>query len=327
MTVYAVGGEAECFSLVAGSTYVVEATSGRFESTLSRNALLVTNGLSEVELPFGTALTSAWIHMRLYQEAVTAGNSYISLRNADGTETEYRIDIDASGFWTVSRFKSATFTALATTSAAVCVNEAADIDIFYNRAISGGQFQIYKNGVSLMSFTGDTDTTSPVARIRFSGLTTNSREMNISQVIVTNESTIGWKLSTLNVDAAGANSAWTGTFADVDEANYDAGDFIRTTTVGNITTLNTVDINAAFSTFNVKAVVVAGRGSNDAGSPVADIQTAVRSGGTNYFTANLGFPKTGADNSVQTVYETNPATSAAWSQAEANAVEVGYRAS
>lgn len=287
--------------------------------------MLVTQGASEIFLPFGTALSSAWIHMRLYQETLTSG-TYITLRNAAGTETEYRISTDASGFWTVERFKSASFTALGTTSAAaVQADTIQDIDIFYTRSLGSGVFQVYRNGVSILNFSGDADTESAVALIRFEGLTTNTREMNISQVIVADESTIGWKLATLSPDGNGAQTAWTNDYTAVDEFSYNSADYIETNSTSQTETYTVSNINAAYATYNVKAVAVAVRASNDAGSAVNDLQAVVRVSGTDYPSANLSITKDGTEQSKQNVWNTNPATTAAWTQSEVNALEAGVK--
>lgn len=326
MTVYAVGGEADTFSLVSGHTFAHETGGGRYDANLSRGAMLVTNAVSEIYLPFGTTLTSAWVHMRVYQETLAAGTSYISFRNAAGDETEYRLNIDASGFITVERFKSASYTALGTTSAAVFqADTLQDVDIFYTRNLTTGIFQIYRNGVLLLNFSGDSDTESAIGMIRFEGLTLNTREMNVSQVIVADESTIGWKLATLSPDGNGAQTAWTNDYTAVDEFSYNSADFIETNATNQTETFTLADINAAYSTYNVKAVAVGARASNDSGSAVADIQAVVRIAGTDYTSANLSLTKDGSEYTKQNVWNTNPATTAAWAQAAVNALEAGVK--
>lgn len=326
MAVFAVGAEADTFSLGASMAFAHETTAGRFESNLSRGAMLVTQGASEIYLPFGTALSDFWIHMRLYQEDASASTeSYFYIKNAAGTEDEYRIQMNSDGTWTIQRYKSATYTTLGTTAAAVLVNAAADIDIHVTRNLTTGLFAIYKNGVSIFNFTGDTDTTSVPAMIYFEGMTTNTKEMNISQVIIADESTIGWKLSTLSPTGNGANTAWTNDYLNVDEFVYDNTDFIETNVVGNFETYTSSGINAAYSTYNVKAVTVAARMSNDAGSAVADVQFVVRTGGTNYTSPNSSLPKDGAEYSKQYTWNSNPNTAGAWSQSQVNAAEIGVK--
>lgn len=326
MTVYAVGGEADTFSLVSGHTYVQETGVGRFDSNLSRGAMLISNGASELYLPFGTTLSSAWIHMRLYQETLAAGTSYISLRNAAGDETEYRISIDSSGYWTVERFKSASYDSLGTSSSPVCTADTLqDVDIFYTRSLTVGVFQIYRNGVQLLNFSGDSDTESAIGMIRFEGLVGGSNEMNVSQVVVADESTIGWKLATLAPDGNGAQTAWTNDYTAIDEFTYNASDFIETNATSQTETFTLANINAAYSTYNVKAVAVGARASNDSGSAVADIQAVVRVSGTDYTSSNLSLTKDGSEYTKQNVWNTNPATASAWNQTAVNALEAGVK--
>lgn len=326
MTVYAMAGEADSFSLGTSMAYAHETTSGRYESNLSRGAMIVTQGASEIYVPFGTTLSDFWIHFRLYQEGAPASTeSYFYIKNAAGTEDEYRIQINSDSTWTIQRFKSATYTTLGTTSSAVLLDAAGDIDIHVVRNISSGVFQIYKNGVSVFNFTGDTDTTSVPGMIYFEGMTTSTREMDISQVVVADESTIGWKVATLSPTGNGANTAWTNDYLNVDEFVYDNTDFIETNSVGVIETYTTSGINAAYSTYNVKAVAVAARMSNDSGSSVADVQFVVRVSGTNYTSPNAGLTKDGNEYSKQYIWNTNPNTSSAWSQAQVNGAEIGVK--
>lgn len=326
MTVFAVGGEADTFTPGAAMAYAHETTSGRFESNLSRGAMIVTQGASEILLRFGTTLSDFWLHYRLYQEsAPTAAENYFYIRNAAGTEDEYRILINTDSTWTIQRFKSSTYTTLGTTSAAVLIDAAADIDIHVVRNLTTGVFQIFKNGVSVFNFAGDTDTTSPPGMVYFEGMIGSTREMNISQLIVADESTIGWKLATLSPTGNGANTAWTNDYLNVDEFVYDNTDFIETNTVGNTETYTNSGINASYSTYNVKAMAVAGRMSNDSGSSVADVQFVVRTGGTNYTSPNASLVKDGTEYSLQYIWNTNPNTASSWTQAQVNGAEIGVR--
>lgn len=330
MAVLAVGGEADTFTLVSGSAFAHESTAGRYESNASRTSMLVTSGASEIRLLFGSSVSTFWAHMYLYQEALPSSNAdVIVFMNAAGTEGEYKVIMNTDGSWTFQKFKTATWTTIGSTTAAVAVinNSGASFDFQIVRHITAGTFNVFKDGVSIFSFTaGDTDTDSAVGSVKFSGTTTNTRELNVSQVIIADESTVGWKLQTLYPDGNGANTSWTGDYTAVDEAVYASGDFIETNTLNNIETYTTANINGAYSSYNVKAVVVAARASNDSGSAINDLQAVVRTSATNYTSSNLGLTKDGQEYSVQAVWNTNPNTTAAWTQSEVNALEVGVKA-
>jgi len=288
--------------------------------------MLVTRSTSELVMPFTTALTDFWIHLRLHQEDVEALDSYIVIMNSDQTTPAYRIDMGASGNWSARRYKTAAWSASLVTSAnPVVVNTAADIDIHIVRHLTTGSIDIYKDNVSVLSYSGDTDTDVTPELVKFSGLTTNAREMSISQVIVANEDTKGMKIATNSVDGDGTTGDWTGDYTAVDEFIYDNADYDETNSTSQVELRTVSDINAAYSTYNVKAVMVSDIISNDAGSAVTDAQHQLRTGGTTYSGANLSITKDGTDQSVTTVWETNPNTAASWSQAEVNALECGTK--
>lgn len=326
MTIHAVGTEAACFNPVTGQSYAQTTTSGTFESNLSRGAMLVTRTISELELPFGTALTTLWMHAYIHQEDVEALDGYITFYDAAGSTPCYRIDVTASGNWSVYKYKSGSWSAaLVTSSASVLVNGAANIDVHIVRHLTAGEITIYKDNGQVLTFSGDTDTDVSPEMVRFRGLTTNAREMSISQVIIADEDTKGMKVATLSPDGAGTNGDWSGAYTDVDEFIYDANDYIETNTTAQTSTFSMSDINATYSTYNVRAVVTSNRVSNDTGSAVADIQQVIRTGGADYASANKSITKDGAEHSVQTVWETNPDTSSSWTQSEVNAIESGVK--
>ena len=326
MAIYNGGSEAEVFETAAGNSFAQSTQAGTFEANLSRGAMLVTRAVSEIIMPFKQTLTDVWVHFHLYQEDVEALDSYIIFEDASQTTPAYRIDVSVAGNWSVLKYKSGAWSAaLATSAAPVLVNGSADIDIHINRHLTTGSIDIYKDGVSVLSYSGDTDTDIAPASVHFRGLTTNAREMFVSQVIVADVDTKGWKLQTHSPDGAGTNGSWTNDYTAVDEFVYDPNDYIETNTANQLETMNVTDINAAYSTYNVQAVIVGSRNANDAGSAVADVQMVVRTGGTDYSSPNAGLVKDGSDKSVTHVWETNPNTSSAWTQAEVNGLEAGVK--
>lgn len=327
MAILSAGSEADAFNLVAGSSYAHEATAGRFEATVSRLAMLVTSAASEIRHKFASPVGTFWTHVYLYLESPPGTSQDLILwETTAGTETPYKVIVNSDGTWTFQRYVSAAFVTIGTTAASVLNNAAGVLDFQIVRAASGGIFNVYLNGASIFTFTGNTNTDSLIGQLRFKGLVGASNEMNVSQIIIADEPTLGFKCVTLTPNANGANTAWTNDYTAIDEAVYDSADFIETNTVNAIETYGLSDIPAGLSTFNVKAVVVATRSSNDSGSTITDIQGAVRLAGVNYFSANMGLTKDGNEYSVQAVFNTNPATAAAWTQAEVNGAEAGLRA-
>jgi hypothetical protein len=328
MPVYAVGGEADCFYPVSGQTYGHTTTGSgtRYIGTASRGAMVVTTGATELELNFNANVTQAYIHMFMYQENVAgAVDDWIEIKKLNG-DPAFRIGLNSDGTWDADAYIGATWVNLGTTAGSVISNSGGAFDIYISVDDTAGEFRLWKDGTEIITFVGDTDIdNASFGRIRWKGQTGGTNELNLSQVIVSSESTIGWVLSTLFPDGNGANTAWTGNYTAIDEFILDTNDYIEAIATGLIETSTVSNINAAYSTYNVKALAVAMRASNDAGSVINDLQAVVRTSSTNYFSPNLNLPKDGLDYSLQYIWDDNPNTSAAWSQAQVNGVEVGVR--
>jgi hypothetical protein len=324
MTVYRIGGEAETFDLVSGHAYVTSVDGAHHNANLSRGAMAITTGVSELELPVGTNVDDLYIHFVLYQESVTL-NNYIDIKNAAGTETEYRVRMNADGTWTIQRYNGATFDDLGTTSSVMAINAKIDVDIRIVRHATNGSIDVWKDTVNVLTFSGDTDTPNQMGLVRFIGLAGGSNTMYISEVILADESLLNWKLATLAPTANGTHTSWTGDYTDVDEFAYNANDFIEINSTSQLESFVLSDVNAAYSTYNVKGVVVAGRVSNDSGSAVADGQFLVHTGGVDFTSPNLGITKDGSEQSKQYIWATNPDTSNPWTISEVNALESGIK--
>jgi hypothetical protein len=264
--------------------------------------------------------------MYLYQEAIgDVVADFIQIKTKAGLPA-FRIGIDAAGLWSLYKYSGAAWSAaLGTTVAPVAINSLVTIDILITVGVAG-TFKLFKDGIAVITFTGDTtiDNTN-FGRLHIKGQPTSTKALDVSQVVIADESTLGFKLITQTPTSAGATSAWTGDYTLIDDTTYDINDYIETNVVANISTFGTSNINAAYSTYNVKAVTVAMQASNDAGSAVSDIQAAVRVGASNFFSANLGLTKDGSNYPVQGTFNTNPATAAVWTQAEVNAAEAGVK--
>ncbi len=328
MTIYAVGGEEDCFYPVSGQAFATEVTAGRFISTLSRGAMKVTQAASEIELNFSANITTGYIHMYMYQEvADTATADWIQIKKLNG-DPAFRISLASDGNWGVQKYSGAAWSSnLANTSSAPLSGAGAYIDVKIVVHASSGEIRIYKDGTEILTYTGDTSIdNASFGRLHFKGQTGATKEMNISQVIVASESTIGWKLATLTPNANSAtNTAWTGDYTSIDEFPLSTADYIESDTTGQVETYGASDIDVTYSAYNVKALVIAARASNDSGSVVNDIQFALRTSATNYFSSNAGLTKDGTDYSVQGIFETNPNTGIAWTQSQVNGAEIGVK--
>jgi hypothetical protein len=321
MAILTVGGEADCWNLGFGD-YVVSATGGRFDADASRNALVASLGVSEYSIRYAES-TEIWIHAFLYQESVAA-EDLIYIGGDDGA---YKIALESDGRWSVYANVAATYTLLATTDDPVLVDEGAHIDIRILMDVSG-EIQIYKDEVEVLTFSGDTtgDATY-MDNLYIQGLTGAGNETMISQLIIADQPTLGMRLVTLPVTGAGSTSEWTGTAADIDEAELNEADFISALEGDLVSTFALTNVpTPAYDNYAAIAVAVGVLANNPAETFVGNIQAALRIGGINYFSADSPF-LTHDGQTVATVFTFNsdPSNASAWNKTKVNALEVGVK--
>lgn len=328
MPVFAVGGESDTYDLPSGHNYSSSTNPAHFDNALSRGAMAVTTGTSELILPFNQTggVSEVYIHFVLYQENVTSGN-YIDIQNEAQTQTQYRVVMNADATWTIQRYDGTNFVDLGTTSQAMAQNELITVDIHILRDSTNGVVEIYRNNVSVLTVSNtDTSTPDTMGVIRFIGLAGANNRMLISQVIVGDESFLNWKLCTLAPVGNGTHTSWVSDYTSVDDSNVvNTADYIETNNTQVRESFTHSGIPSAYSTYNVKGVVVAGHISNDSGSAVNDVQFMLRTNSADYDSANLNVPKTGAMVQRQKIWETNPATSNPWTVSEVQSTEFGVK--
>lgn len=142
-----------------------------------------------------------------------------------------------------------------------------------------------------------------------------------SQIIIATESTIGHRLKTVPATGAGATTDWTGTYAEIDEIAYSDADFINSATNGQVELFS--HSTTIPDGYRVKAVVVTARAKRGSTGP-ANLQLALRSSGTTYFTASqaldLGY------GAFVGVWENDPATAAPFTASSIAALQFGVKA-
>lgn len=150
----------------------------------------------------------------------------------------------------------------------------------------------------------------------------SSFDQSFSQILITRGiPTFGAKVRYARATGAGSNSGWTGAATNVNEAVNSDTTFDSTTTAGVKQTYAMGDVTVPAG-FEIKSVFNFVRAKNDGTAP-NNIKSVIRSGGTDYSSANLsGIGLTFASLGMR--YDTDPATSAAWTQTGWNAAEAGY---
>jgi hypothetical protein len=321
MTYPFAGGEVEAF-VRSGTNVAEDTTAGTFDATYARCSIKVganTSGDYMETTQLGS-LTTLWLHFEYYQPTSISALPLVTWYNSSGV-TVFRLTSAAGGsgsatfklqYWNGSAFVDVgtTFTLLASNRQIV------DIKLICG---ASGSFEVYVGNSIQASGSGFNAAVTNVDKVRFhcnnsSGF--SGRDPQISQVICSTGSTIGHKLYLKPPTGNGANTAFTGTFADVDETALLDSDFIESTAANDIETYTHAAIS--FGSGTIKAVVVSARALVAATGP-QNLQAALRIGSTNYFSANL--PNLGAGfGPVVAVFENDPSTGGAWGTANAGGV-------
>jgi hypothetical protein len=151
----------------------------------------------------------------------------------------------------------------------------------------------------------------------------NATAMHFSQVMATEGiSTINGKVKYSRATGAGANSGWTGTAADVNEAINSDATVNAAASAGLRQTYAMGDVTVPLG-LTIKSVFHWMRGKNDGISPL-NIKSVARSAGTDYPATNNVTGIGTSFGALNTRWDNDPATALPWTQAGWNAVEMGY---
>lgn len=323
MAIYFMGGEMGAFT-PSDSTVIESNSAEGFTTAFSRCAIDCPQNTNYAEGDPGTNLTDAWIHFRM---SIDFGSSaYTSTRFVwlDGSGTErirIRYTHDTNSL-AVQYFNGSWVSAGSFTLFWGDTDHDFDLHVTCNSA--SGNIALYVAGTQRINATVDLSATTALRKFRFSGhleIFVSTTHSYFSQVIVADESTIGFRLLTVPPTGVGASSDMTGTFAEVDEIAYSDADFINTSTANHVELFT--HSTAIPSGYGVRAVGVTAR-AKKGGSGPTNLQLALRSGGTTYVSSSkaldLGY------GSFINVWETDPATSAAFTSSAITAMQFGVKA-
>lgn len=325
MTILFAATERESFVVASGSIST-STSSSRFDSDFSRSAIEFPQDSAQVQVPAVAMgnLSEVWFHGLFAQElGFTFNSNIIEFRNSAGlgilrlfanSSTTVKLQYWNGSSW-VDIGSPFTWTSTGNNT----------IDIRCKIDNSTGDFAFYWNGAVQAQLTGDTDqvAASAVDIILVRGWQA-SLPRQMSEVIVSTTSTLGQRVATLPPTATGTTSAWTGTFADVDESDINDSDFISSGTPSQVTTFGMADLSATAAGYDVVAFVAAARARHGATGP-QNLQLATRTHSTDYYSSNVAGLTTSFANGFYEIWEDNPNTSVPWTTTEINAVEAGVK--
>jgi hypothetical protein len=321
------GGEMGAF-VPSDSTVIENTASGRFNSSFARCAIYCDNSLSYAESEVFTATANFWLHVEISQNGAfntdATFQKLIEFLDSSGTARVRLLSdspVVAGGNFKLETWNGSAWLAAGSFSTSVNSLQTIDINIVSNTA--SGSVALYLSGTERIApGTIDLSAFSGIAQVRMYGKTSGiGVPVYYSQIIGADESTIGWRLTTVPATSAGATTDWVGTYAEIDEIAYSDADFLNSATANQVELV--AHSTAIPAGYRVRAAVVTARGRRGSASGPQHVELALRSGGTTYFSASkslaLGYK------AFTNAWETDPATSAAFTTTAAGLIQFGVK--
>jgi len=244
-----------------------------------------------------------------------------------GTKLGY-ISLSSISVGNIQAYKGPS-TLLATGTAMITGSTWYLIEIHYIPATSGGVFQVKVNGISDISYSGNT---TPGATT-IDGIMVGCDDSYwppgyYDNVIVDDAAWIGnTKIQAIKPTSAGNSTQWgpsSGSNWDcVNEMPANDNDYVSTNSNDFLDLYTFSDLTGSIE--EIKCVQVQARTVKNGAPTPQNLQLAVRSGGTNYFSSSNVVPYVNPK-SLFNIWQLNPNTSAAWTVSEVNAAEFGMNA-
>ena len=288
------------------------------------------SGSPDFYFPFPTSMTEGWVAFTLDTSDRTIATNWNhwmwSLRDMLYTPTKATF-----GLYTPTN--SLTYTVQrpsGTSMISSAVNVTAGLhrfDVYFKLDSTAGAFIVYIDGTLVATYTGSvTETTSGFVGINglcFEAEGGNSGAMRtVSGMFVSDSDTRGQVIAIDYPTGDGATNEFTGTYANVDEIGAADGLYMQGNTAGLSALLQFDALNSALSGYTPVAagLMLSGPGT------WRGLDILTRSGGVTYDAAVM---KSNADFSrlslVPGITAVNPATAAAWTVAEINAAQFGFK--
>jgi hypothetical protein len=216
---------------------------------------------------------------------------------------------------------------LLSSASGLSINTTYLVEVRFKPLNSGGVFQVKINGILVIDFSGDTTPGATTITSIKLGSQTYYGWAYFDNIVVDNAAWPGnTKIQAIVPTGAGTAAQWTpsagANYECVDEVPASEADYIQTNTVDHLDTYAVGDLVGTIAT--VKCVQAQALAIAEGAPTPPDIQLAVRSGGTDYFSADKQVPTGSAQ--LSHLWETDPATAAAWLEAGVNAMEIGVKA-
>jgi hypothetical protein len=222
------------------------------------------------------------------------------------------------------------YTSIVTGTKTFNINTTYLIEIRIKIADSGGRIELKVDGVADIDFTGDTkvdaNTQFDKVRLGYWDLIGMYCKAYFDNMIMDDTAWIGdTKIQKILPTGAGATTGWTpsagANYACVDERPASDADYVSINSNDAVDTYAAGDMAGSIS--SVKCVQVQSRTESDGSPTPTNLKLVVRSGGADHLSGDKTVPA--GPKSLFNLWETNPADSQAWEEADVNAVEIGIK--
>ncbi|MDX0267601.1 hypothetical protein GOC13_07125 [Sinorhizobium meliloti] len=307
---------------IAGTSQATTAIAWLPPSGFVAEGITATSTTAIFRAEFAAPATEFWASCWVFSNTVsyTANTILLKFGSPSGGD-EFALRVPSSGLNVRFDYNNAgAWTQIA--PAFAFDNSRCRIDLYYKRDAINGRLQLYRDGVLVFNFTGNTAWTAAPALTRFDMGATSGNGSTWSAIIVHTQDTRKLEFVQLRPNGDGAETAWIGDYTAVDETGYSDTDIIASNVAGQVETFLFPDLPSGYDTHSVTGVVL-GMRAQGSGSP-GEIRGVARIGGVDYEQAPVS-PLQPAWGPHKVVFENNPASSARWTQAQINAAEFGVK--
>lgn len=334
-TILFAGGEDVDFTCVGTTSNCTVDTGGspHYRTAYARLAVSARSGaVSDPPNPYlaspnFTATTHIWTHMQANSvnvDGLTNNAQAVTWVAADGNPAIIlRGSATTGGIKITTRSTAGVLTDLVTCNAASMFRantlEQHDIDINY---AVGGSVTVYKNSVSVCTFTGDVTTNgrTQLQAVWLGPMNTNVGASNaFSEVIVADTDTRAKSLLRLTPNASGNTVAWTGAnpcTVILPAVTFNDASYVQSGTNNQLEQCAVVNTFPA-GTWRIDALVMSTRILRGATGP-QHFQFSTRTGGLDFTSSDFN-PTPSFSNIGNYIQSLNPNTSLVWTQAEITA--------
>ena len=204
------------------------------------------------------------------------------------------------------------------------------IEVHFKIADAGGRVEVKVDGVSDIDFTGDTkpdaNTQFDKVRLGYGTVSAFRSYAYFDNFIMDDAAWIGdTKIQKILPTGAGNSTIWTpsagANWQCVDERPPSDVDYVSTNVVDQVDTYAAA--NMVGSIDSVKCVQIQSRTESDGAPTPTNLKLVVRSGAADHLSGDKTVPA--SPKGLWNLWETNPADSLAWEEADVNAMEIGIK--